>query len=446
MVNPFILIIAAFSACFGILVVIYVLFFIFFKEKYKIFRDNIYLIIPMLCIVVWALHFVIQGRFHDFIFDFAVVHEAGRVLLSNPEKIYGVYGYIYLPSCAIFHAFTYSLIPLEIAFILWYITNIILGILFVREFNKILRLKDLEDKWHRFLFLIIISNGYYILQHFAWNQKKFLAGVIIAFIIRRELQYRQLEKTKDSKFYLINYGLFIFVLGITLNFVPFFILYIFHDIPRKALFEKSNLKRYGIVVVMFLAQNFLLLIYPRMIREIYEASQWFTWGIAEFSHFYLADILRNYSSIKIVPLINFAFNVTLFILAIFLTAYKKSNLEVRFGYLSLATIVLYAHAWKVLLILLPFVLLLFIPFINKNVKSIEFIKQNKIPLIGMCSILAINLTPMDHLYKYPYFRGITVLYIFYLIILGCCLIILNIKKIPENEIYPKNIVQRRIIS
>jgi len=52
-----------------------------------------------------------------------------------------------------------------------------------------------------------------------------------------------------------------------------------------------------------------------------------------------------------------------------------------------------AFAERVLVILIPLTLLLFVPYLNQNVKDFDFIKKNVIVLIGLLSVAGLSFMP-----------------------------------------------------
>ena len=179
----------------------------FFNQNY-LSKENLYLLIPIICFIVWGL---IGG--HAYKFEFYCYYGAGRTILTNPADLYKVINYFYLPSFAIFFAFTFSLLPIRVALIAFILFNYITGVFAILEFNKILILMDVKEKVHRFIFLILISNGFYVWLIFYVNQFKFLVLFILLLIIRREIQYRREGKEKDRNYYIINYGLFFILIS-----------------------------------------------------------------------------------------------------------------------------------------------------------------------------------------------------------------------------------------
>ena len=124
-----------------------------------------------------------------------------------------------------------------------------------------------------------------------------MVGAILLFILRREIQYKKEERAKDFKYKFITY----FLLGMIVSMVPYFIflllIFMFHDIPRGELLEKENLKTYGLVTLIFLAQNFLFFIYPGLIFDYYQVFRFFQLLQFRLAHYYL--ILIN--EIFIIP-------------------------------------------------------------------------------------------------------------------------------------------------
>lgn len=59
-------------------------------------------------------------------------------------------------------------------------------------------------------------------------------------------------------------------------------------------------------------------------------------------------------------------------------------------------------AKRTFLITLPFILLLFVPFINQNEKGISFLKKNKVLLTGLFSIFGIYLRIDENIFtRFP---------------------------------------------
>jgi len=222
------------------------------KVNLKKIKENIYLIIPMSCIVLWAMMFLLLTTYYPnwqnfgFLYmDYFIWYKTGKIIYTDPSNLYYQHpepyniSYTWMPCWAMLFAISFSLMPLAIGYFILFTINIIAGVLFVREFNKVLTLLDVKRKLHRFLFLIITSNGFIILNIFLQNQPKLIVALIFFFILRREIQCRKEEIEKDLKYHLINYGLFVFAVGIAPYFIFLLLIYIFHDIKFKDLFKKT---------------------------------------------------------------------------------------------------------------------------------------------------------------------------------------------------------------
>lgn len=400
------------------------------NEKQKLLlsqvKENLYLLIPMVCIVVWAILFIISSffdprlkNFQFIYFDYKIWYGAGKQILQDPAKLYSTdygydIGYTWMPFWAMLFAISLSLIPYFIGYFILFTINIFSAILFIREFNKILALVNVNNKQHRFIFLIIISNGFLILNVFRQNQTKFIVGLILMFILRREIQWRKEDIEKDLKYYFINYGIFVFAIGMAPFFIYLLLIYIFQEIEFKELLIKNNILKYAIVVLMFALQNILFIIYPNLIFDFlngfYENANFFIFYLYEWVILY--DIQTT--------IINYIFTIATFILVLILIINKKLNLEVKFGYFALFTIFFSLFANRVLMILLPLVMLLFIPFLKQDEIGTEFVKKNIILLIGFIAIMGLylNVNP-ETIYNIitsiiPFFRGSVLLMLIYL--------------------------------
>jgi len=326
-----------------------------------------------------------------------------------------------------------SLLPHFAAQCIFFIINLIVAILFTLEYNKILTLMKVENKWHRFIFLFVISNGWWVYSMFYFGQFKYLIGVIFVFILRREIQYTQEEKEKDTKYYLIHYFLLVFVVGIAPYFVFFLLIYLFQDIRFNELFKKENVKNYFIIIMMFTIQNFLLIIYPSLIFEILYLNQDFNenWR-SGYPLFYLYEwiILDDYSLIAIIS------PIVIFSITLIISFNKELKIEEKFAYFAFACILFYIYARRTFLVLSPLALLLFVPFLNQDEKGIDFFKKNKFLLIGILSVFIFHVNPQQStiikyfpiLQEYPYIIFINLRWIFLLCIYVGSVVILYWKR------------------
>ncbi|MFX1504080.1 MAG: glycosyltransferase family 87 protein [Promethearchaeota archaeon] len=330
--------------------------------------------------------------------DFEVFYAAGKQILKNPAELYYVPRFLYLPSFAIFFAFTFSLLPFHTSFYLFYIVNYIAGILAILEFNRILILMGLKKKAHRFLFLIIISNGYLLWIIFFFNHFKFIMFLILLFIIRREIKYRKEEKEKNIQYYILNYGLFVFLLGMAPYFIFLLFIYLFQQIKLKNIFKKESFKMFFILLFWFTVQNITFIFYP---SQIFEFLKGFRRPVEETRGaypLYMKDFI-DISSSRMED-ISYIFLGILIIITVILILNKNEYIEIKFGLFLLAYLFfgVFSHPPLISYICCSFVLFLFVPFIKQDLKGYEFIKKNSLILIGLISIMGISLFTNNFFY------------------------------------------------
>ena len=249
---------------------------------------------------------------------------------------------------------------------------------------------DLKKKVNRFIFLILISNGYFIWIIFLVNHFKFLVYLILLLIIRRELQYRSKSKEKNRKYYVLNYGLFVFLLGMSPYFVFLLFIYIFKEIELKKLFKKENVEIYFIVFLWFVIQNFTFILYPSQIFEVLKGFDRPGEDIEHSYPFYL-NYLIGLKAAQM-QVLSYVFVGILITITLVLIHLRKLNIEKKFSFFFLGYLFfgitsnpdLIAH------ICLSFVLLLFVPLLKQDVVGYEFIHKNKVLLIGVVSFFLIN--------------------------------------------------------
>ncbi|MFX0072168.1 MAG: hypothetical protein ACFFAO_13860, partial [Candidatus Hermodarchaeota archaeon] len=307
-------------------------------------KENFYLIIPAFCIVFWAILCLIQKEFVTMTGDFRVHYNAGRVIHNDPRKIYDVSGFLYLPSYAVLFSVTISLLPYSLAPTVFYIINYIAAVLALIEYNKILKLMNVKEKNYRFIFLMVISNGFFVYNQFFFNQHKYILFLILLFILRRELEFNKYEKIKDLKYYLINYNLFIFALAIAPYFFYLLLIYVFQDISRNEILKKKNIQTYCLVAGLFVAQNFLFILYPELIFGFIDGLNHPAERNQKLKLIYLREFVNvSANTITILGIIS---NIILFALTIFLIYCKnKFSLIQKFGYFCIAYVFIGVYAY-----------------------------------------------------------------------------------------------------
>ncbi len=437
---------AYFLFCIAIMLIFYVALFIFFNEKFEMIKKKLFVIIPLYCVLCWAGYYIVAGHF--FLvpnYDFLNYYYCGKRFLKRPRDLYDDtdeygyrYGYKYLPNFAMLIGVPLSLFPtIEMAYYFFYVINILLGLIFTLLFNRFLRLLDVKEGILRFLFLMVISNGWIVLQLYANNQVKYMVGVIILYIINRELKYNKHQIKKDFKFYFINLNLFVFVIGLAQYFIFLLLIYLFHNISMKELVKWENIKKYITIFVSFIAQNILFVIYPILLfdfYEIYEKEQ--RRNGLKLKLFYLEYFYDNGLYIPSVYKegISIVLSIILYIIVLILILHRRINLVKKYGYFCIAFLYLNYIAFRILLNLIPFVCILFIPHMNQSKRGIEFIKENIIVLIGLMSIVGLYFVPHKEAFSYPYFEGIILGHLIFIIILAGCFLTLYLRKRKSQRI------------
>ena len=364
----------------------------FVFNNVKKIKEYIYLIIPKLCMSFWALFFLIRSKFKPLYRDLPVlIYKSGKQILINPSQLYDVSCYFFLPNIAIFGMF-FTFLPYNFFYYVLYTLNFLLGILYIGEYDKILKLLNVKKKFHRFLFLIIISNGWLVLWNFVFNQSKIIICFIFLFVLRREIHFKIENRERNFKFYLINYSFFIFAIGFAPYLVFFLIIYIFQDFHLEKIFNKVSFQKYGYFITAFIIQNFFFIIFPYAIFDFLEG---FTFayskggvpekGIVPIRIFYLREFV--YIDGKYGLLITLISIFIISSISIILILCKNLKIEQKFSILALVYIIFDVYkGYVICLILMPLILLSFIPYLNQEKEGIEFIKENKDFLIGLISV------------------------------------------------------------
>ena len=396
-------------------------------KKKNFTRQNFHLIIPSICLILTAFVSLIMRDFNPIYRDFIVFYDCGKFVLTNPTKLYdyarGVRGggeYYYTPLFAVIFAISLSLLPLSIASLIFYFFNIFLGLLSIFEFNKIIMLMNVKEQRNRLIFLLLISNGYALFLQFYCNQSKLIIFVIILYILRRELQFNKEMFEKDLKFYLINYSLIVFAVGLAPYFIFLLLIYIFHDIKANEILNRINIRKYLLLVLIFFLENFLFILYPSMFikfilkgityKGVLEGEDY------EFSYrygYFFTDYMDIFLKLSLFIYIFFS---------LFLIIKKNLRLTEKYGYFGLLNIFIGIYSSPMLLyhIALSLFLLIFIPHLIEEDKK-NFIKNNLFLLLGLIGILIFSLTfphsfyeaRVFHLYPYNYFYKYVIIYRFF---------------------------------
>ncbi|MHA1197343.1 MAG: hypothetical protein ACTSRH_16940 [Promethearchaeota archaeon] len=376
-------------------------------------KNKIYLIIPIVCLLLWALLSLIKDNFNLLTsVDYNVFYKAGKTIYSNPALLYESNSYyFYFPSFAELFVF---LTIFDYGFSQWifFIVILICSIMTLMEFNKILQLYGLKSKFIRFLFLMVLSNGLKIMNTFDYLQPKFIAAFLLLLFIRREIEIRVNIKENNLKFTIIQYIILIFEVGMTPSLIFLIPIYLFYNIKLKDIFKKVQVEKYFLFLIIFLITNFMFLVYPPLIFNYINSIS--IKGTSKFDIYSLTPdiIVANqqlfpFSTIKTLYLIlNLEINISLLsgvimlIMTFIIMAIKKITLEKKFGLLILSSLffnVNFLH--NIVILVVPILLILLIHVIDliQDIKSLSnfylFIKSNFVFLVGLLSLSFLNFFP-----------------------------------------------------
>ena len=382
-------------------------------------KNYLYIIIPILCFSFWSLSVIFYTNFniHN-AFDFPAIYYAGKYIFTHPEFVYSdkIYPpYPYAPAFATVFA-PVSLFPYIIAAWIYFFILYTFGILIILEFNRILILKKVETKFIRFLFLIVISNGYNIFKMFEILQTKLIVAYFLLFLLRREIQYREIHKDLfNFKFFFTQCLILSFAVSLVPQYVFFFLIYILNNVNYKELFKYNQLKKYLLLVLAIIIENFMLfimiIISPSTLMNFIQGSyRGNRRVVSNLTHSTIVKdniILPIESLTSFLNVLNLYINVTfmsnfitgisliLMIVVTMILIFKDNLLlEQKFGYFALISLFLYTFYYlHYLVMLLPLVILLFIETLSMEEKFVIFIKKNYFFFIGLISISTLYFMP-----------------------------------------------------
>ncbi|MBN1216064.1 MAG: hypothetical protein JXA99_11575 [Candidatus Lokiarchaeota archaeon] len=355
--------------------------------------------------------------------DFPSFYYSGKYIYTNPELVYTSISppYFYLPSFAsifsIISIFEYNTATWIYIFII-----LIFGILYLREFNKLLVIKGVSNKLNRFIFLIAISNGIILLQNFDFLQTKFITLFLIILFLRREIQYRKNIKDQfDTKFVFTQLFILTFAIGMFPQFAFIVLIYLFKDISNiKDIINRSQLKIYGLFIVILAVQNFIVFVFPNLLLDFLTKGIGFYNRVGNISDFTPSWILLQKSSfsVSLFPYFALIFSIEelwftlisitiMMLITIYLISKYDIKIEEKFAYFFLATLFFSIFVVQtIIIILLPVILILFIYDFKKidnylNLKNYgNYIKTNIYFLIAALCISASFLMPtIDLVYR-----------------------------------------------
>jgi len=420
-------------------------------------KDKLYLIIPILFASFWIFLSLAKDNFYLFdAIDFDGFYYASRKIYLNPGAVYVIdipgNQHYYLPCFATLLGLITVFCSYEVSMLIFFFILCIITILLIFEFDRLMKSSGVDKLFIRIIILLVISNSYSIFLNFDFMQSKLIPIFFLVLFLRREIQNRNNPEkyaNSNNKFLFIQLMILIFALGMIPQYIIFFsIIYLFYGISWKEIFKKSQLKKYGLFILILCIQNFMLFIIlilnPNTISFLIErgssrSSILFYESITPSEMVAMKENLPEAFLFIVLFFINEVINLSflngvmlaiislgiLFVISLIIGLCRNMQIEIRFGYLALSVMcfsVLYRISEGIIFI--PLVSLLFIITINNRFKKvISFIKSNFFWLLGLLSLLGLNLIPREYfyykvfpfLYNFPVIVLLIPIFSFYLI-------------------------------
>jgi len=406
--------------------------------------NSVYILVPMGCILFWAFISLAKDNFtliHAA--DFDVFYIATRIFFTTPEKVYmgqtypeGAH-YTYTPFLLIL-LWPMGLLTFEQAHWYYFFFILILTELGVVLFNKILILRKVSKKFHRFLYLIAISNGIVYIQMFDILTGRIFMAFGLLWFLKREIKRRELKlEMVDNKFIFTQMMILMFFFGTSLQYIFLVILYVFHNVKLKEdIFSKLQIKRYLLIAISFLIQNFMLIVIffisPESILNLF-GGHWrgersLGGQITGYTYQSLLErrprdpvdsitttiiVMRLYFDLSGVHISILLISILIMSVITFLIhLHKNLKIEDKFGIWVLFSLFFFTFTQnRNFIALLPLITIL---FLNCEIKSdknmIEFIKKNQLILIGLvCIMILFFLPPIHYLIRvFPFLMNIPI--------------------------------------
>lgn len=377
----------------------------------------------MSCIFFWAMISLIKDNFNILgASDFKAIYYAAQYIFTKPELVYSdaiLPAYPYTPCIATLFA-PIALLPFETAHWIYFAITLILAYFLIINFDQILKIKNVENKLYRVLFLLAISNGLRYVQLFDYLTSKMWTAFFLIYFIRREIEYRELNKDRDTlKFKFTQWMILIFAIGISPQFGFLIFLYLFYNVKSKEIFTKKQIQIYLLVVIVFFIQNFMFvvifLVAPEGILAFFGGSYrgrkrvyWpnLTYEILvksrtrlpsdTISHiFHVLSLYFDLSALNFDLLLPSL--IIMSIITILIHFKNNLNIEEKFGFFSLFSLFFYTMlAPRYYIVLLPLIAILMIDKIEECEGLIDFVKVNLLLLFGLACIVILYFIPEIH--------------------------------------------------
>ncbi|MHA1755267.1 MAG: hypothetical protein ACTSVV_00755 [Promethearchaeota archaeon] len=358
----------------------------------EVAKDKIYLIFACICPFIWGFYWLYYKNFiiYNRYWDFMIFYFVGIQVLTDASLLYSQPHFYYLPSFAMIFTLYALVIPYVIAYYISYFMNIIFSMLFLRELDKILMLLNLKKKNYRFILLLLAANSWFLYFTFTFVQTKIFVGLVILYILRRELEADKKNIQKNRAFYIISYSLIVFAVGMAPSLILLLLIYFFYGINFNNIIKKENIEKFILILLIFLIQNIYFLFFPGAILDFLGGINWITSNKGTRCCFLYENPLPFLNNIYF----SIISTILLLIFTVILIWKKTISLERKIGLFS--TFYLFFgmyNCFTLFHILISFSLLLYVPYLNKKDKFSKLVKNNKPLLISLMAVGGINLMP-----------------------------------------------------
>ncbi len=432
--------------------------------------DNLFLLIPLCCILFWAFIALYKDGFTLIpAADFPTFYYVSQLIFTQPDQIYflEVQPYTYTPFFATVLA-PMGLLTFEQAHWFYFFLIIIFTELCLIIFNQILILKDISNRFHRFLILLTLSNGITFVQMFDNLTGRIFTAFGLLWFLKREIKYRKLNKdTNKTSFIFTQMLILVFSIGMTPQYFFLVLLYLFHNVKFNEIFNKAQAKRYLLITASFFILNFMIIIIfiinPTAILNLlggsYRGERILSIPRSRLTYSYHEenrprDSVDGLTILILVLSIYFdlsALYINILLLSMVLMSiitiiiHSRGNLtiEQKFAYWALLSLFFFTFTQDRYFVgLLPLIALLFLDYeIVESKKIVIFIKENYLILIPLCSIMIIYFMPPIHyiIRVFPIIIYIPIAllflrYIFLYLIIVICIILLHKRENQRKEI------------
>ncbi len=380
---------------------------------------------PCFFSLLWALYYlsrvflgispVIYGLGDMFCF-----FQSGQNLSKNLYQNVGCF--YYLPIAALYYYISMPTFFLGYWVLLF--TNIVLSFILISLIDKLAKLKGIENLKYRFLINTISTNGWNLLYtSYYQGQSKILTATLFLLFLIREFT----TEKKNLRFYVIQYNILWFLIAFTPNYVLFFLVYLLHDTKLRAVLNKENFKKILIIIVSFIVQNFLFIIYPNLLFDFLTKGV-LQFGQARQTHleFSSGNIFENFlviqtlSGVVFVPQYLVFYCATLAtIIAVLVITFLKTDLFKKSVFFSISMVFFYMFTTQFLILTSLLIIQLFLFLEEEKEDFMEFFKKNITTISAIFVLFISNIIMSNNSTIIKYFPFITSFNILIVILIYC---------------------------